>query len=76
MLLLDIFILELLHRCWVYRYESVFEQVWDFGRNSSRQSTAAQVSDGAMEAEVGSIRWGENSRLAGRKNVSICASEP
>lgn len=52
------------------------EHVLDSGRDSSRQSTAAQLGDGAMEAEEGSIRWGENLRLAGRKNVSICASDP
>lgn len=41
-----------------------------------RAQLRAQLSDGVMEAEEGSIRWGENLRLAGRKNVSICASEP
>lgn len=64
-------------KIWIYErpFSQYLSKFWTF-QNSSRQSTAAQLSDGAMEAEEGSIRRGENLRLAGRKNVSICASDP
>lgn len=84
MLIWEIFTRELPHCHCFYRYEiderlrsQYLSKLWSLEEICpGRAQLRAQLSDGVMEAEEGSIRWGENLRLAGRKNVSICASEP
>lgn len=76
MLLLDIFTQELPHCHCFYRYESMNDRKASIWTLEETRPGSAQLHKSVMEAEEGSIRWGENLCLAGRENVSICASDP